>query len=94
MAFTCFGCSNGSCRLALVDSDMARLLTDTARKGRLMGVETMLAGLQPTLTITVVKRGLDIGEVRSVPDVDSVFDVLRKERKFPDASPGRTGGEQ
>ncbi|MBM7865848.1 STAS domain-containing protein [Heliobacterium gestii] len=60
-------------QLDLIDSYMARLLSDTARMIRLMGAVTVLVGLQPTVAITMVEMGLVIEETRTARNLEDAL---------------------
>ena len=51
--------------LEVVDSFVARVLVDTARMARLMGTETVIAGLRPEVAATLVRMGFDVSDVRA-----------------------------
>lgn len=62
--------------LEVVDSFVARVLVDTARMARLMGTETVIAGLRPEVAATLVRMGFDVSDVRAALDIDSGLALL------------------
>lgn len=62
--------------LEVVDSFVARVLVDTARMARLMGTETVIAGIRPEVAATLVRMGFDIADVRAALDIDSALVLL------------------
>jgi len=64
-------------RLEIVDSYMARVLSDTARMIRLMGGITILVGVNPMIALTMVEMGLDIKEVKTALNLDAALEMLR-----------------
>ncbi|SDG69352.1 STAS domain-containing protein [Desulfosporosinus hippei] len=63
-------------RLEIVDSYMARVLSDTARMIRLMGGITILVGVNPMIALTMVDMGLDIKEVKTALNLDAALELL------------------
>ncbi len=60
----------------LVDSFIARALRDIAQVARLMGTETIVAGLDPGMAITLVEMGMTMRGVRTALNLDTAMDVL------------------
>ena len=56
--------------LPVVDSFLGRLLRDTAVMARMMGVPTVLVGLQPPVAIALAELGLELPGVRTDLDVE------------------------
>jgi rsbT antagonist protein RsbS len=60
-----------------MDSYITRCIRDLALAARLMGVPTVVCGVQPAVADTLVEMGLDLGEVPTVLNVDVALRALR-----------------
>lgn len=61
-----------------LDSFFARTVAETAKMVRLMGGRTAIAGMRPSVAITVTQLGLDLGNVFTALDVDHALDRMKK----------------
>lgn len=59
-----------------LDSFFARTIVETADMVRLMGGRTVIAGMLPSVAITVTQLGLVLERTRSALDVDRALDIL------------------
>jgi rsbT antagonist protein RsbS len=64
-----------------MDSYITRCIRDLAICARLMGVPTIVCGVQPSVADTLVEMGLDLGEVRTVLNLDTALRVLGSARR-------------
>ncbi|MCC6525851.1 MAG: STAS domain-containing protein [Polyangiaceae bacterium] len=66
--------------LETVDSYVARILADTGRMARLMGTDTVLAGMRPEVAATLVRMGFPLEGVRTALDLDHGLALLAEGR--------------
>ncbi len=59
-----------------LDSFFARTVAETSRMVALMGGETIIAGMRPSVAITTTQLGMTLGSVRATLDVDRALDLL------------------
>jgi rsbT antagonist protein RsbS len=69
------------------DSYIARAIRNLAHVAHMMGVHTVLAGLDPGMAITLVEMGMHMDLVETALDVDDALDVVarRAQAKLLDA---------
>lgn len=63
--------------LDVVDSYMARILTDTARMARLMGGEVVISGMNPTVAIALIEMGRELINVVTALNLEQAVDALK-----------------
>ena len=59
------------------DSYIAASVRDLAQLARLMGVRTVVAGLDPGMAITLVEMGMSMAGVETALNLDSALEVLQ-----------------
>jgi rsbT antagonist protein RsbS len=59
-----------------LDSFFARTVVETARMVQLMGGETVITGMRPSVAITATELGFTLGTVQTALDVDRALDML------------------
>lgn len=62
--------------LSIVDSFLGRLLGDTARMARLMGVETVLVGMRKEIVITLLQLGYTISDMHTALNIEDGLKLL------------------
>lgn len=62
--------------LEIIDSYMARILTDISRSVRTMGTGVALAGMRPEIAMILVELGVPLGDVRTAVDVEHAMERL------------------
>jgi len=62
--------------LDMVDTFVARILTDTGRMAKLMGTETVLVGMRPEVAATLVRMGFSMQGVYTALNVDEGLALL------------------
>lgn len=65
----------------LVDSFLGRLLSDSAAMARIMGVETVLVGIQPEIAITLQDLGLELKGVYTALNLEKGLSLLQTVRE-------------
>jgi rsbT antagonist protein RsbS len=64
--------------VALMDSFITRNIRDLALTARLMGVWTVVSGLQPAVAITLVEMGLEIQGLDTTLNLERALEHLRR----------------
>jgi rsbT antagonist protein RsbS len=62
--------------LDVVDTYVARVLTETARMARLMGTSTVIVGMRPYVAATLVRMGYAMDGVQTALNVDDGIEAL------------------
>jgi rsbT antagonist protein RsbS len=63
--------------LEMVDSFIGRMLGNIAGMSKVLGAETMVVGMQPSVAITLVELGLSLKGVRTALNVERGMELLR-----------------
>ena len=62
----------------LMDSYLTRCIRDLAVSAKLMGVPTVICGVQPGVADTLVEMGLALGDVPTALNLDSALGLIRR----------------
>jgi len=65
-------------KLQVVDSFLGRLIGDTAAMARVMGCQTVVAGLQPEVAITLMELGLHLEGIYTVLNTERGLELLEE----------------
>jgi rsbT antagonist protein RsbS len=60
----------------MMDSYITRCIRDLALSARLMGVPTIVCGVQPAVADTLVEMGIELGDVKTTISLDSALRAL------------------
>jgi rsbT antagonist protein RsbS len=63
--------------LDMVDTYVARILAETGRMAFLMGTQTVLCGMRPEVSATLVRMGYQMAGVNTALDLDEGIALLR-----------------
>ena len=63
-------------RLQVVDSFLGRLIGDIASMARVMGCQTVVAGLQPPVAITLMELGLHLEGIHTTLNTETGLELL------------------
>lgn len=74
----------------IIDSYIARSICDIAKIARLMGVRTVLAGLDPGMATTLVEIGMVMRDVSTSLNLESAVESFARKR---DSEPAREDSE-
>jgi len=65
----------------ILDSFIARSIRDIAQIAKLMGVHTILVGLDPDMAITLVEMGLTLSGVSTALNLESAIEKFSEQQK-------------
>lgn len=65
----------------VMDSYVSRMIFDVAVSARLMGVETVVCGINALIAQTLVEMGMDMGGVPTVRNLERALELLAARRR-------------
>ena len=75
--------------LEMVDSFIGRMLGSIAAMTRVLGAETVVVGMRPSVAITLVELGLSLGTLRTALNVEVGMELLGLLTEAPADGAGR-----
>lgn len=60
----------------IMDSFFARTLNETVQMIALMGGETIIVGMRPSVAITTTQLGLNLGNIKTALNMDAALQIL------------------
>jgi rsbT co-antagonist protein RsbR len=57
----------------VIDTQVAKGIIQTIQAARLLGAESALVGIRPEVAQTIVGLGIDIGDIRAFPDLETAL---------------------
>lgn len=73
----------------LMDSYLSRSIRDIGLIAKLMGVETVISGLDPIIAMTLTEMGMDLKGVETSLDMESAVHYLMRRKRATGASKSR-----
>ena len=80
--------------LEMVDSFIGRMLGEIAGMSRILGAETVVVGMQPSVAITLVELGLSLKGVRTALNVERGMELLRASVDESETTYGGPGSQR
>ncbi|MGK5094783.1 STAS domain-containing protein [Deltaproteobacteria bacterium TL4] len=62
--------------MEIVDSYMARVLSDTVNMVQLLGTQTVICGIQPDVALTLIEMGRELLGVKTALNLDKGIEIL------------------
>lgn len=75
----------------VMDSYISRAIRDIGLMARLMGVRTVICGMDPMIAMTLVEMGLDLTGARSALNLEAAIELLNRDKKRAQKATGGRG---
>jgi len=62
--------------VSIIDSFLGRLLVETAKMAKLMGAETVLAGMKKEVVLTLISLGLTMKTLHTALNIEDALSIL------------------
>jgi len=62
----------------VLDSFITRILVEIAKMANIMGVKTVLVGMQPAIAITLVEFGMELTGIQTALNLEKGLELLEK----------------
>jgi rsbT antagonist protein RsbS len=66
----------------IMDSYISRAIRDIGLIAQLMGVRTVISGMDPMIAMTLVEMGLDLSGMRTALNLEAAIGLLKAQRCF------------
>ena len=66
----------------IIDTFIARTLSDISKNARTMGTMTVIVGLQPAVAMTLIEMGMELEGVYTALDLDHGLEKIRKYKEI------------
>jgi rsbT antagonist protein RsbS len=73
----------------VMDSYLTRSIRDIGMVAKLMGVETVICGMDPMISMTMVEMGMDLGGVTTKLNLEDSLEFLRRRYASEEERPAR-----
>ena len=80
--------------VVVLDSFIAKVLDQIGQQCLLMGLQTVVVGMQPAVAITLVEMGMDLAFVKTALNIDLALELLRQESQVTQHSAGAESAQR
>lgn len=69
--------------VSIIDSFLGRILVDTSKMAKLMGAESVIAGMKKEVVLTLIQLGLRMETLKTALNLEDGIKVLQKLQETP-----------